>query len=310
MAHKIWETTEQATTLDILLPALASLIKPRSMSADSSAMHSAVLSMVAKPLDDALRHVQRRHPRRADINPLLDAVKPHMQKQRRDVSAFNELESWASTPSGSLSAALRNTLQILIHWSSPTSTELSPPHYTHRQVYLTLQVLGASTVLDALVDELLLHIANVDIAFDVIVTMISAPLASLPQPSPTDSPLPPPRRHFGLRNALRMQFDHAYELSKDDLNRASMIVRLQRRVEALVGQSQDGTQGVDSSAAAMGMDTGLGAGITMEGSEVVKNAEGLPTVDIDDVLGQATDEQMAVSDFMASGGGDDFMTLG
>jgi len=320
-AHKIWETTEQSTNLDIFLPALTTLVKPRSISSDSSAMHSAVLSIVAKPLDHALHHAQRRHPRRTDILPLLEALKPHAHKMRRDTAAFAELETWSATPGGSLLASLRHTLHSLILWASPSSTELSPPHYTHRQIILSLQVLGAKTVLGTLIDELMLHVASpnsLDTTFDVIVTMISAPQARLPDAiATTDLSTPLPlRRQLSLRDALRMLFDEADEISKKDVNRASVIVRLQRRVEALVGRGHNAGQGVEG-----GLEAGVIGGLDTEvdlvtegvmGNESVKNAEGLLTVDIDNVLEQATeDAQMSAAGFMtgADMGQNDFMTL-
>ena len=310
IAYKIWETVDQPNTLDVLLPALTTLIKPRSVPTDSSAIHSAVLSIVARPLDDALHHAQRRHPRRPDITPLLEALKPHAEKHRRDAAILAELETWSATPGGSLLAAIRNTVQSLILWSSPASAESSPPHYTHRQLTLTLQTLGAKPVLDTLIDELMLHVSpDLDTALDVIVTMISAPQAHFPEPDPTlmPSPLQPPLRHqLSLRDSLRMQFEDAYELSKKDVNRASMIVRLYRRVEMLV---ERGPPGAEQAGLAAGVGVGFG-----ESTEVVKNAEGMPAVDIDDVLGQATGEQMAVAGFMAGGKGEgiegEFMDLG
>jgi mediator of RNA polymerase II transcription subunit 5 len=322
-AHKIWETTEQSTNLDIFLPALTTLVKPRSISSDSAAMHSAVLSIVAKPLEHALQHAQRRHPRRADILPLLEALKLHAHKMRGDTTAFAELETWSATPGGSLPASLRHTFQSLILWASPSSTELCPPHYTHRQLILSVQVLGAKTVLSNLIDELMLHVTSpnsLDAALDVIVTMISAPQARFPDAIATtdlNSALPL-RRQISLRDALKMLFDEADEISKKDVNRASVIVRLQRRVDALIGRGHDAGEGVEGGlVAGVGM-SGLGTAVELEtegimGNETVKNADGLPTVDIDDVLEQATeDAQMSAAGFMTGGdmGQNDFMTLG
>jgi len=322
-AHKIWETTEQSTNLDIFLPALTTLVKPRSISSDSAAMHSAVLSIVAKPLEHALQHAQRRHPRRADILPLLEALKPHAHKLCGDTNAFAELETWSATPGGSLPASLRHTLQSLILWASPSSTELCPPHYTHRQLILSLQVLGARAVLSTLIDELMLHVTSpnsLDAALDVIVTMISAPQARFPDAIATtdlNSALPL-RRQLSLRDALKMLFDEADEISKTDVNRASVIGRLQRRVDTLVGRGHDAGQGVEGGLeAGVGM-SGLGTAVELVtegimGNETVKNADGLPTVDIDDVLEQATeDAQMSAAGFMTGGdmGQNDFMSLG
>lgn len=269
-------------------------------------MHIAVLSMTAKPLEDALNYAQRQHPLRTDINPLLNTLKPHAHKQRHETAFHSELETWSSTPGGGLLAALRLTVQSLLMWSNlaSTSTDMSPPTYTHRQLVETLLILGAQAVLTLLLDEAISHFetstaTDADIVLDILVALVAAPHPNSP-PSPSPSAMtapPPPKRQLTLRDALATAAEQAFELSKTDLPRASMTVRLHRRVESLLAPPPGvvggvvGGVGVGGSAVdgvVAGQAVAAAADALMRGATgVVHNAEGLPTADIDDVLVEA-----------------------
>ena len=295
-AQKLWETTEQSPSLDFIMPALTALLKPRSISADSSALHSALLSIVAKVLEESLTYALRRHPQRSDIKPLLEVLSQHGQKQRHKAAAFSELESWSSSPGGGLQAALKTTVQSLILWDGVASAHMSPPRYTHRQLTLSIQILGAKAVLDTLIEELMTHVASDgaltnQAALEVVAVMILAPQAHFPDDAGNTSAQ---RSQLSLGDALRAEIDDIFELSKKDHNRATMIVRLYRRIEALVGPQMR-----EANNAAVLDDPMAGV--------VTHRPEGLPTEDIDDVLGQAN-EQVAAMDFMAGASGD-FMNL-
>lgn len=267
------------------MPALHTLLRPPSMSPDSAAMHSAVLSIVAKPLEDAFAYAQRQHPLRADIGPLIDSLKPHAHKQRHEAAFHTELESWSSTPGGGLLAALRHTIQSLLLWSSASasSADMSPPHYTHRQLVETLNVLGAKAVLLLLLDETMAHYdtssnPDVDMALDIIVTMIATPQRQFPLSLTGGSPHPP-KPQLSLRDALAAELAGAFDLSKTNLPRATMIVRIHRRVEALVGGHAGEVGNI------VGVSDNADAVLLQQG--VVHDADGMPTADIDDVLGEA-----------------------
>ncbi|KAL9002209.1 MAG: hypothetical protein Q9188_004843, partial [Gyalolechia gomerana] len=176
------------------------------MSSDSAAMHSAVLAIVAEPLDEALIHAQRVHKLRVDISPLLDTLKQHMQKHRHAAAAFSELETWATTPRLGLQSALSNSIHSLILWclaeSSGSAGASSPPNYTHRLLRSAVTLLGAKATLKVLIDEVLAQIDNgngndqdVDIVLDIVVTMIVAP-------NPTSS-----SGRLSLRDVLRADFE-------------------------------------------------------------------------------------------------------
>lgn len=281
------------------MPALHTLLlRPSSMSPDPSAMHSAVLAIVAEPLDAALTHAQRVHSLRVDISPMLDVVKPHMQKHRHRAAALQELETWASTPKRGLETALKSMIHALMRWNiaSANSTDMSPPSYTHRLLLRTLQILGANATLNILTDEIMAQMESgdyVDMTFDIVVTMILAPPQQqqpvIPPPAfaqHSSSPYPHQHNRLTLREALHTQFAEANELSKTDTARASVVVRLYRRVEAFC-----------TAAATMNADAGdvLGMGDPTAGGDAA--------ADIDDVIKQT-------EDFLGSGAGKGMMLMG
>lgn len=274
--HCLWEINDESKNIDAVLPALQALLKPPSMSHDSSTIHSAVLSVVAKPLADSLNHVQKQYASRPDINPLLGVLNPYTQ-DRQGTTALTELSSWSTTPGGGLLAALRHSIQSLILWSatSASSNTISPPSYTHRQLLDTLRVLGAQAVLHLFVDEFN-ETTNSDMALDVIVIMVlTASHPSLQSPSI--------KRQMTLREALQSEFLNVDDLARTDTARASTIVRLHRRVEALAGPKAGPVGGDDG-----GIMTG-----------VMQSGEGMPATNIDDVLGEAEDQIANAQSFLS-----------
>ncbi|KAI4138650.1 MAG: hypothetical protein LQ341_004573, partial [Variospora aurantia] len=275
-ANKLWETKESFPLINILMPALSILIKPPSMSADRAAIHSAVLSVVAEPLDQALTHAQRVYKLRVDISPLTETLKSHVQKHGRDADAYTELAAWAVTPSMGLQVALKNLIRLLSQWclAEQSGAAASPPSYTYRLLRSCVQLVGAKATLETLVDEVLReynneHVPHAEIVLDVVVTMIVAP-----QPDLTS-------QRLTLGEVLATEFQTTNELSKTDPDRARVIVRLHRRVQSFIAANSN--------------DVGVGMG---EGrGMVLSNAEGLPTTDIDDVLAH-TEERINSGEFL------------
>ena len=286
-------------------------MNPRSLSPESSALYSLVLSIVGKPLEDALGYAQRQHPLRPDIPAILetlkqhlscDPLKHHVQRQRHEAAFLIDLESWSVAPGGGLVAALKTTIRALVAWSTNTTSYVTIPPYTHRQLLETLRILGAKQVLSHLLDEILSHHRSsstsnsprgpsptpLEICTDIITTLICAPSSHSFSPTkpPTTSPSnispPPPntpttatntKHQLTLRDALSYEFDHSYDLSKQDLLRAEIIVRLHRQVEVLLGRNsvvvdgetvEDGNGGmvmVPRGVDASGMDMAMGDNI-------------------------------------------------
>ncbi len=276
------------------MAALHTLLKPQSLSNESSSIHELILEIAARPLEDSLSYAQRLHPLRTDINPLLDILKPLTQKQRQESAFLAEFEAWASAPGGGLAAALKHTIRSLVLWSSNTSY-MPLPHYTHRQILETLRILGAKAVINTLIDEIMFQIgtenaSNLEILLDIIVTMICAPQQRFPTPlsNHLGDHQAPIKRQLSLRDALAAELAQSFELSKTNLPRATMIVRVQRRVEALTGHAGNG------------MANEVGADET----EALLHGNpdgGMSAVSIDDVLVEADNQIAAQAPFLGVG---------
>ncbi|KAI4228824.1 MAG: hypothetical protein L6R36_001326 [Xanthoria steineri] len=285
-ANTLWSISSSSTQIDTLLPALHTLLKPPSISTDSAAMHSAVLARVDESLNEGLNHAQLQHKNRVDIQPLLEVLRPHMTHHREKATAFSELETWTRTPPNGLSTAMGNMIQGLISWSFATATT-SPPPYTHRLLLSAQTILGATTTLNTLLD-IITHQAThhgpnsqeVDTVFDIIVTMLTAP-------QPTKPPL------LTLPSALRTLSSATVttDLSKTDPARASILVRLHRRVDAVLAA----THPTHDLGLEMNMSTAGGQGMMLHDSQ------GMPATDIDAVLAH-TEGQIASGDFLGGVG--------
>ena len=273
-ATVLWKTHTPAPILDIQLPVLQTLVKT-SLTGEAASLHDAVLSIVAKPLEHALAHVQSLHPRRADIDPLLKTLQSRAHPQRSDLATASEIESWCSTSSGSLLGTLHNSFRALVQWSTSSASNAPPPSYTHRQLVTTVLILGAKRVFDALLDNVLKEATRGtgDTALDVVTALICAPV--------TDNG----KGRLSLRSVLLAAFNDSYKLSKKDPARAQMTVRLYRRVESqtvrLGGQdlnevaAPDGGMLMEMDGTVDGGGAGMDAELDMQMADVVGSGDDL-----------------------------------
>ncbi|KAL8861163.1 MAG: hypothetical protein Q9178_002379 [Gyalolechia marmorata] len=289
-ANALWSVSSSSTLIDTLVPALHALLKPASMSPDSAAMHSAVLARAAESLNEGLSHAQRQHKNRVDIPPLLETLRPYLTNHREKAAALAELETWTRIQPSGLSTAMGNTIQNLINWIFANSNT-PPPNYTHRLLLQTQRMLGAETTLKILIDEIMnqvnrhgINAQEVDTIFDIIVTMITAPQTSRP--------------FLSMKDALRIQLAEINELSKTDIPRATIIVRLHRRVEALVAAATITATTADMHA---NNDMNLDMSTAGQGMMMLHDSQGMPATDIDAVLAH-TEGQIASGDFMGGVG--------
>ena len=288
--------SEQSKELDNTLSALQALLKPNSMSGESSAIHGAVLSIIARPLEHSLVHIQRHQPSRQDIDPLLNVLKMHSQTQRHDATSPPELDAWSSTTGGGLSAALRHSFRGLTNWGLAASLDLAPPpSYSHRLLLVVLRILGAEAVLQIILDEIMNQEAGTfeDIALDVAAALICAPNGA--NPAIANSMLSDaPKRQLSLRDALQLAYADAFKLSKSNSYRAAFTVRLCRRVEGQLQMIGNQTANVVPVADDMMLDLGAVAG---GGPISVSSVVGVPHTDINDVLAEA-ETDIAVQEFL------------
>ena len=241
-ARKLWEVKPSAPYLDYILPLVTCLVKPASLSPEASALHETVLTITAYPLERALAHVQKLHPRRRDIDPLLNVLRPQLHQVRSGAATHTELETWSTTRDGGLFAALPHSLQALINWSSAAlakqdgtagnmrqTTSGAAPNYTHRLVLACVRNFGATSTLSVLISEAIKSMSAgtcpQEVALDVLTAIVCAPVASSA------------RSTMGLRRALELMLEDAYGYSigkhdqQPDITKAEFIIRLSRRVE-------------------------------------------------------------------------------
>lgn len=240
LGNHIWETESDPT---IPLKTLQSLVNPSSISGDAREIHKTVLNITARSLDEQLKDIRSRHPNRADIKPILDVLEPCLSFQRTGSCHRSELDSWTTHSPGGLLGSIRSTFQGLVLWSTSPGVSMAPHSYTHRQLVAGIRMLGSARVLTAIVDELKMQTetGNADLALDIAVTMICAPLAesfAIEQSNyhpvdPNKEPLPR-CPVLTLRDALNLQHENVPKLSEKDPLRAEVIVRLYRRVNALM----------------------------------------------------------------------------
>lgn len=235
-----WEDHGDA---QILVQILQKLLRPASSSQDTQAMHKAILSIVATPLERSLQDLNRRLPDRKEVSTLIESLKPYLNRQRTTESSVPELGMYcAATAEGGLAGSLRNTFQDLVVWASQGG--IGPPvTYTPRMIINATEILGARAVLDTIIAELKAQVAagNGSIAMDVATAMVSAPTVDSQVPALTlngsASPLPS-EPQISVRTCLRLQVSDAKKLLGLKFDNAEALIRLGRRVEAQLAVSQ------------------------------------------------------------------------
>jgi mediator of RNA polymerase II transcription subunit 5 len=225
--------------LDAIIRIFNEILLSTPSSGDAQAMHSTIIAMVTSRLEKCFRTLQRREPNRTNLDSFLQAIKVHAHYERTVFPTTKELDQWTNAPNSTLNTSLRHTVQQLSQWASTASMQPNPPSYTHRQVYASLKMLGATRTLRAIVDEVKTQTdaGNGAAALDVGVSIICAPTV---EDSPisvdwvgSSMPAPTPQRtRMNLREMLKQEFDNAAGLVATDPLTAETIVRLHRRVEA------------------------------------------------------------------------------
>ncbi len=74
---------ERAQEQRVIVKVLQLILQPSSISTEASAMHSAVLNIVAKPVEHTLRAYQRQNPQSQEVEPLLRALRQNILLSRR-----------------------------------------------------------------------------------------------------------------------------------------------------------------------------------------------------------------------------------
>lgn len=254
LGNYIWESEAEPT---IALKALHALVKPNSISGEADAIHKTVLGIVARGLEEQLHDLFKRHRSRTDIKPILDVLEPYVSfkcngssSRRSDSDRRSELDTW-TTHAGGLMGVIQMTFHSLVIWSANPESNMSPPSYTHRLILTGVRLLSATRVLPVLIDELHAQVqaGNLDLALDVAATLICAPM---PESFAVDQAMfrplvesskeaQPQSALLTLRDALGLQYESVPKIAEKDPLRAEIIVRLNRRVNALLAIPEDVT---------------------------------------------------------------------
>ncbi|KAK8017519.1 mediator of rna polymerase ii transcription subunit 5 [Apiospora rasikravindrae] len=270
-------SAEQKAVIQILN--LVLLTKQGSNEAQS--LLAAVLNLVAKPLDHALRSYQRQNPTSQEVEPLLKAIKDNVKVSKRTGGAdHKEIEQWtSSTQNVSLVASLRQVLQGFVQWGMNPGMNIMPTSYTHRQMLVALKILGPKRFLQVVLEEVKQQTdaGSASIVYDVATALVCAPdVTNIPPPpapamlgDPTHQMSPPLQTRVSLRQALRWEAEDFKKIQKSDPVMAEIVVRLYRRVETQMVMPEppqmlqnDLSLGIDESAAAS-----LGDALAAAGNE-------------------------------------------
>jgi mediator of RNA polymerase II transcription subunit 5 len=234
---------------------------------EAQSMLTAVVNIVAKPLEHSLRSYQRQDPKSQDIEPLLKAIKDNIRVSRRTAGAdHKELESWTSTSNGGLVASVKHTLQGFVQWSLHPGINIMPTSYTHRQILAALKILGPKRLLHTILEEVKQQTdaGSGSVVYDIATALVCAPdvMNMHPQTPPSllsdpSHQILPVQTRIGLRQTLRWEAEDFKKIQKSDPIMAETVVRLYRRVEAQLVMPQppemlqgDLSLGLDETAAA------------------------------------------------------------
>lgn len=283
MANQLW--TESRPDQKSVITILQLILLNKKGSDEAQTMLSAVLNIVAKPLEHSLRSYQRQDPKCQEIEPLLSAIKDNIRLSRRTAGAgHNELEAWAGTAGGGLAASVRHTIQSFAQWSLHPGINVMPTSYTHRQILAAHRILGARRVVNIILDEVKQQTdtSSCSIVYDIATALICAPDATnVPPPAvmallvdPSNPPVIPQTR-MSLREALKSEAEDFKIIQKSDPVLAEHVMRLYRRVEAQLMMPQPAETmlhgglglGLDENAAAAALAAAQGEGlVTSDGN--------------------------------------------
>jgi mediator of RNA polymerase II transcription subunit 5 len=258
----------------------------------------AVISIVSKPLEHALRSHQRQDPKNLDIEPLLKAIRDNTQFPPRTTAAdHKEFEQWTNNPAGGLSASIRGNIQGMIQWSLHPGVNIMPTSYTHRQMIAGLKILGPKRLLHLILDEVKQNsdAGSNGVVYDIAIALICAPdvtnLAPSLPPSllgdPSQQAMPVQMR-VSLRQALRWEAEDCKKIQKSDPVMAEHVVRLYRRVEAQLVMppppeliQNDLGLGLDGNAAAsIGDALAVAQGDPMDAMDAMVTDDGAMSLDL------------------------------
>ena len=307
---------EQAAVMKLL----QLILLTKQGSNEAQTLLSAVLNIVASPLDHSLRSYQRQNPSSQEVEPLLKAIKENLRVSRRTGGAdHKELEQWTSTPNGGLVASVRHTIVQSVQWSLNPGINITPPSYTHRQVLAASKLLGPKRLLCAILDEVKQQTdaGSAGIVYDIATALVCAPdVTNMPAPvlpamlGDPNQQVVPMQVRTTLRQALQREVLEFKKMQKADNVMAETVMRLYRRVEAQMAMPEPAQMlqehmglGLDENAAASlgdALAAAGGDGLGTETNNVELDLDGAGNMNID--LSSTNDGGLGVGDDDIFGG--------
>ncbi|KAL0944141.1 mediator of rna polymerase ii transcription subunit 5 [Colletotrichum truncatum] len=271
---------ERSDCQKAIVRVLQSVLVPTAISNEASAMLSSVMNIVSKPLEHSLRTYQRSDPKSQEVEPLLKAIKDSIPLSRRTGAADHvELDAWSNPQQqhqqhpqqGGFVNALRQTLQSLVQWSIHPNMDMLPPAYTHRQILVGLNTLGAKRLLQLIYDDIRQQTesGSGSIVYDVATALVCAPdgnntpsTIALNFLDNTGNVPAPVQRKLTMREVLKSDAENCKRLQKTDMTLAEIVVRLHRKVESQMAVSQAEAIQADTmlqNDLGLGLDAGTGS---------------------------------------------------
>ncbi|RDA90567.1 hypothetical protein CP533_2591 [Ophiocordyceps camponoti-saundersi (nom. inval.)] len=286
LADYLWvDQKEQKSVIKIL----QLILLPSSISGEASAMLSSVKNLIAKPLEYSLRSYQKQDPKNQDIEPLLRALRDNLPLSRRTGGAeHHELDSWSNSSSSGLSGAIRHTVQGLVQMHH--GVNVMPTSYTHRQTIAACRIVGTRRVLRAMLDE----IRHQPEAYDVVTMLVCAPDVTIESPASgllEAAGSAASQRRLTLREALKAESESCLKPNKKE--EAETVVRLHRRVEAMLALPAAATMLEAPDIPSLDLSGGPGALVTGGMAAVAQGAGGgmmMEAVGLDMALGSASSD--------------------
>lgn len=268
LAEHSWEDHNDSEVLLQILDKLLNL--PKSSPAETKAMHTAILSIVATPLYYSLQELLRKQPEKKKATELSQILKAYLYQQRILNRQKNELDDIFQND-GTVQQRIQHSIRDLVTWSStPSNPPNPPPRYTYKEFALACQLMDGETLRDAMVEELS-RSTNMSAALDLCTSLVCAPT---PAPMGAQQQNHPACITSRLRNSIALVAADIQSVTEKDLAIAEALVRLCRRVEAQLAVAQLPPMAMpmqiqDQSAAdQMMQELGLGMGGNGDGTNV------------------------------------------
>ncbi|KAK1059508.1 hypothetical protein LTR74_012545 [Friedmanniomyces endolithicus] len=209
----IGRSWEDHNEVEIILQILEKLLRPSSNSAETQAMHRAVMVIVAEPLEHSLQDLLRQRPEKTVAAGLSALLRQYVDSTGSSCYKA-EIEKWAAA--GDMTHEMRHVVRGLITWAA-NGTPTAPPQYQHQMIVAMHDISGPQRIMNALLSLMReTEYPAMAIALDVCTSVICAPSSV----SNT------------LRQQLALEVSDTDSLLKRSMSQASTLVRLHLSVES------------------------------------------------------------------------------